>query len=133
MAAWLVQGKERPYIKQFYDRFAYNHNVFTDEVVDHYVANYAAPGALQSAFYVYAAFELDASQNQEWLEKRGKVQVRNMVLTGANHGLAAGAEKMANEAFENVNVRFVPEAGHYIAEENPEQFVKQVLEFLAGQ
>jgi pimeloyl-ACP methyl ester carboxylesterase len=52
LAAWLVQGKERPYIRQFYDRFSYNRAAFTDEVVEHYAADYAAPGALQSAFYV---------------------------------------------------------------------------------
>lgn len=132
MAVWLVQGKERPYIKQFYDRYAYNHTVFTDEVVDHYVGNYAAPGALRCAFYTYAAFELDAAQNREWLETRGKVRVRNLVLTGASHALFAGAEGMASEAFENVNVRSVAEAGHFIAEENPEEFLKQVLSFLGG-
>ncbi|KAJ4250977.1 hypothetical protein NW762_011627 [Fusarium torreyae] len=132
MAAWLVQGKERPYIKQFYDRFANNLNPFTDKVVDHYVAHYETPGALQSAFYVYAAFELDASQNEEWLKMRGKVQVRNLILTGADHALAAGAESMANQVFEKPHVRFVADSGHYIAEENPQDFVKHVLEFLGG-
>lgn len=101
-------------------------------MVDHYAGEYSAPGALQCAFYVYGAFELDAEQNKEWLSARGKVRTRNMILTGSNHALAAGAQGMAAEAFENVNARFVPEAGHYIAEENPEGFVEQVLEFLAG-
>lgn len=132
MAAWLVQGKERPYIQQFFDRFSYNQAVFTDDVVDHYAADYAVPGALQAAFYVYAAFETDAADNEEWLKTRGKLRMRNMVLTGKNHALALGAEKMANEAFEDVNVCFVEEAGHYIAEENPEGFVKHILEFIAG-
>ena|SRR6478735_8634973 len=76
--------------------------------------DYESPGAIQSVFYLYAAFELDASQNEEWLKTRGKAQVRNLILTGADHALSAGAENMANQVFERPHLRFVAESRHYM-------------------
>ncbi|KAB8269438.1 Alpha/Beta hydrolase protein [Aspergillus minisclerotigenes] len=130
MAAALVAGKEKIYVKQFYDRFAYNHSVFGNDVIDYYASQYAMPGALRCAFYVYSAFEMDAAQNRAWISGRAKVRKRNLILTGAKHALALDAESMASEVFENVKARYVADSGHYIAEENPEDFVAQILEFL---
>ncbi|KAE8143693.1 hypothetical protein BDV38DRAFT_231933 [Aspergillus pseudotamarii] len=100
MAAALVAGKESIYVKQFYDRFAYNHPVFGNDIIHYYTSQYSMPDALQCAFYVYSAFEMDAAQNRAWIVERGKENTRNPVLTGAEHALAAGAEWMASEVFE---------------------------------
>ncbi|KOC14063.1 hypothetical protein AFLA70_140g002210 [Aspergillus flavus AF70] len=123
MAAALVAGKEKIYVEQFHDRFAYNHSVFGNDVIDYYTSQYAMPGALRCASYVYSAFEMDAAQNRAWISGRAKVRKQNLILTGAKHALAVGAESMASEVFENVEARYVADSGHYIAEENPEDFV----------
>ncbi|UDD63938.1 hypothetical protein AFCA_011189 [Aspergillus flavus] len=108
MAAALVAGKEKIYVEQFHDRFAYNHSVFGNDVIDYYTSH---------------AFEMDAAQNRAWISGRAKVRKQNLILTGAKHALAVGAESMASEVFENVEARYVADSGHYIAEENPEDFV----------
>lgn len=85
---------------------------------------------MRAAFNVYRAFEEDKADNRRWLEEKGKVKARTMVLSGKGSYLAVGAEGMAREVDEDVVVGLVEGSGHYIAEENPEGFVKKVLGFL---
>ena len=127
----LVQGKERMYLNHFYHRLAQDPACFTPEVLSFYTEQYSIPGAMKSAFAVYANFENDAEDNRQWRQKNGKVKVKNMVLNGGGSFLTADeAKAMANEFYENVNVGTVEGSGHYIAEEQPEGFVKEVLRFI---
>ena len=88
------------------------------------------PGALRAGFDTYANFENDADDNRGWREKDGKVKVRSMVLNGAGSFIVDAAEAMAREFYDDVSVGKVEGSGHWIAEENPEGFVKEVLGFV---
>ncbi|KAG8529884.1 uncharacterized protein KY384_005365 [Bacidia gigantensis] len=126
----LVAGKERMYIKHFYDRLAQKPSAFTNEDLDFYATQYSMPGALRCGFNAYRMFKKDAAHNQNWLSNMGKVKVKNMILSGERSLVAKGAVEMAEEVFENVTPGFVEGSGHWIAEENPEDFVKKVLAFI---
>ena len=131
LAAALVAGKERLYLKDFYDRLGQNVAAFPPEVVDFYVMQYSQPDALRCGFLTYRAFEQDAADNRGWREKNGKITVRSMILNGEGAFTSkADAEKMAGEFYEGFQVGTVPGAGHWIAEENSEGFVEQVLGFI---
>lgn len=130
IAVALVSGKERTYLKHFYDRLAQNAAVFTPDVLDFYTMQYSMADALRCAFLSYRAFETDAFDNEDWREKHGKVKVRSMILSGDRSFIAAEAEGMANEMYEDVKHGLVEDSGHYLAEENPESFVKEVLNFI---
>ena len=126
----LVEGRERMYLKHFYDRLAQNPECFTNEDLDFYATQYSMPGALRAGFDVYANFENDAEDNRQWRQKDGKLKVRSMVLNGGGSFLANEAEAMAREYYEDVTVGTVEGSGHWIAEEQPEGFVKEVLGFI---
>lgn len=126
----LVLGKEKMYLKHFYDRLTQNSAVFTPEVLDFYTMQYSVPDALRCAFLSYRAFKTDAKHNREWRKKDGKVKVRSMILSGDHSFIASEAERMAKEMYEDVKHGTVENSGHYLAEENPESFVKEVLEFI---
>ena len=128
----LVQGKERMYIKHFYDGFAQDPSVFTNEDLDFYESQYSMPGAMRAAFSTYSTFEEDAEHNRQWLKENGKVKVRSMILSGAGSYIAKVAESMAAEFYEDVKAGYVEGSGHWIAEEQPERFVEKVLEFIEG-
>ncbi|KAJ9495123.1 hypothetical protein H2202_009373 [Exophiala xenobiotica] len=130
IAAALVHGKERIYLKHFYDRLTQNQTVFTQDVVDFYVMQFSQPDALRCAFLTYRAFSIDAEHNRKWREANGKVKVKNMILSGESCFLAVNAESMAKEFYEDVKVGLVSDSGHYIAEENPEGFVEELLKFI---
>ncbi|MCJ1472493.1 hypothetical protein MMC13_001141 [Lambiella insularis] len=130
MAVNLVTGREKSCIKHFYDRLAQNPAAFTNEDVEFYAMQYSAPGALDAAFTTYRMFEEDAQQNRKWKAENGKVRVRAMVLSGEHGFMTAKAEEMAAEYYEKLERGIVEGAGHWLAEENPEGFIREVLRFI---
>ena len=130
IAEALVAGREKLYIKSFYDRLSQNPHFLTQDDLDYYAVQYATPGALRCSFKIYKAFEADAAQNEQWLREKGKVQVRNMVLSGDRSFIQEGALAMAREMYEDPVEGTVENCGHWLAEENPEDFVKKVLGFI---
>ena len=75
-------------------------------------------------------FDTDAVQNREWLKENGKVEVRSMILSGEHVFMTASALEMAGEMYSNVERGIVEGSGHWLAEENPGDFVKKVLGFV---
>jgi pimeloyl-ACP methyl ester carboxylesterase len=132
LAASLVQGKERMYLMDFYERLSQNAQAsFTTDVVNFYVDRYSMPDAMRCAMAAYGAFEKDAVHNREWRDEHGKIQVRNMLLIGERGVIEVGhANAMAREFYEDPVLGVVQDSGHYLAEENPEGFVKQLLRFI---
>lgn len=133
IAVALVSGKEKIYLKHFYDRLSQNPAAFSNEDLDFYTTQYSMPGAIRSAFHVYRMFDTDAVHNQEWLKKGGKVEVRSMILSGEHVFMTAGALEMASEMYSNVEMGIVEGSGHWLAEENPKDFVRKVLGFVEKQ
>ncbi|ETI26492.1 hypothetical protein G647_03269 [Cladophialophora carrionii CBS 160.54] len=134
LAVSLVQGKERIYLMHFFDRLAQNvQGAFPPDVVDFYVDRFSMPDALRCAFLTYRAFEQDADHNRKWRQEKGKVKVRNMILIGENSIMGIGeADQMASEFYEDPTMGVVKDSGHYVSEENPQGFVKQILRFIEG-
>lgn len=64
------------------------------------------------------------------MEEHGKCKVPVLAFSGASSTHAAEAEDMVREMYENVEVAVVEESGHYLAEENPEDFARKVLAFV---
>lgn len=126
----LIAGKEREYCKHFFNKNIYNSGAITPADLDHYVLAYSQPGAIRAALEVYRAFERDAEENRTWIAENGKVKVPSLLMMGRQYPLAESAEEMADEFHEGAEVLTIDESGHYIAEENPEDFVKGVLGFV---
>jgi pimeloyl-ACP methyl ester carboxylesterase len=126
----LIAGKEREYITHFYNKLAYNSDGITKEDVDVYTLAFSQPGAIRCGLEVYRSFELDAEENRKRLKDNGKVKVPSLLMMGAKSGLGEHAETMAKETHEGAEVLQVEASGHWIAEGNPEGFVKGVLYFV---
>lgn len=127
---FLIAGKEREYCKHFFDKLLYNSAAIIPADLDHYALAYKQPGAIRAALEVYRAFEKDAEENRKWLQKHGKIKMPSLLMMGANFMLAKSAESMASEFHEGAEILLIEKSGHYIAEENPEAFVKNVLDFV---
>ncbi|KAI4663300.1 uncharacterized protein J4E78_003711 [Alternaria triticimaculans] len=128
---FLIAGKEREYLKHFFDKISYNSAAISPADLEHYALAYSQPGAIRAGLEVYRAFEKDAEENRQWVAEHGKVKVPSMLMNGEKFMLAQSADGMANEYHEGAEMVTIEEAAHYIAEENPEAFVKGVLEFIA--
>jgi pimeloyl-ACP methyl ester carboxylesterase len=90
---------------------------------------------MRAGIELYRAFEKDSQDNQEWIEKHGKVKVPTLGLFASGFVLAEAAENMLTEMHErgSFETALVDDCGHYIAEEQPEKFVEEVLRFVKKQ
>ena len=127
----LTLGRERQYIKHFYDRLCVNAAAITLADVDHYAGMFEKAGAMRAGFDCYRAFHRDAEENREWLAEHGKCKVPCMSLNGEGSFLAKIAEEQNLETYESTETAKVAGAGHWCAEENPADFVRQVLGWVA--
>lgn len=126
----LTQGKEKIYIRHFYDRLCFNPAGITPRDVDHYASSFAQPGGMRAGFELYRAFPQDAKDNQRLLKENGKLKMPAAALCGEMSILLEVAEEQTREHYDNVEVVIVDQSGHWTAEENPKDFVKKVVAFV---
>jgi pimeloyl-ACP methyl ester carboxylesterase len=126
----LTQGKEKIYIKHFYDRLCFNPAGITALDAEHYATSFAQPGAMRAGFDLYRAFPQDAKDNQALLKKNGKSDVAAAALSGEMSLLREVAQEQTNEFYHKTEQVIVAQSGHWTAEENPEGFVRDVLSFI---
>jgi pimeloyl-ACP methyl ester carboxylesterase len=127
----LIAGRERIYLKHFFDKQVYNTAAITKGDLDVYTEAYSQPGAIRAGLEVYRAFDKDVQENKEWVKKNGKLSVPTLGMVGKEFLLAPYVESMVGEMCERGEVLQVENSGHYIAEENPEGFVDGVLGFVS--
>ena len=128
----LVAGRERIYLKHFYDRLSQNPEAISNDDLGVYAQAYSQPGGLRCGFNCYRAFEEDAAMNNAWLKEKGKCKVRCLALWGGKSYF--GEEAVNNTVggyYENVTYEGIKGAGHWIAEEKPKLFVESVLRWVA--
>lgn len=126
----LVAGREKIYLKHFFDKIAVNSASITPYDLDVYALAFSQPGAMRAGFELYRAFEKDAEENRKWIEKNGKVKVPTLGVFGGGYLLAQSADSMLTEVHDQFETLIVEDSGHYIAEENPKGFVDAVLGFV---
>ena len=132
----LVQGREKIYLQHFFNKLLYKKDAIVEPTdLDHYVRFYQNPDVLRRAFKLYAAFSDDAEEMNDQLQKRGgKISgVPCLLLNGEHSPHALDTPEMVRELYGDFEIAEVPDASHYIAEENPDAFVKVVLDFVRKQ
>lgn len=127
----LTQGREKIYIKHFYDRLCFNPVGITPRDVDHYATSFAQPGGMRAGFELYRAFPQDAKDNRAKLDQGGQLKTPAAALCGEMSLLLEVAEEQTREFYKSVEVVTVDKSGHWTAEENPQDFVEKVLGFVA--
>jgi len=128
----LVEGRERLYIDHFLKKIVHKEDAITEADLDLYAKAFEQPGAMGCGFELYRAFEEDVYENQSLTRNAGKCRVPTMVLSGDFSRHRNDAAEMAAEVHEDGTWEedTVPDAAHYIAEENPNRFVDTVLKFI---
>jgi pimeloyl-ACP methyl ester carboxylesterase len=124
----LVAGRERIYLDRFWNEFSAIPKRFSETARRHYAKLYARPGAMHAGFAQFAAFDRDAADNKTFVAA-GKLDVPVLALGGEKslgRTMAAVMRFAANDVEEGV----VPDAGHWIMEENPKATVALVRAFL---
>lgn len=129
LAELLTQGRERQYLKHFYDRLAFDQNAIGLEDLDIYATQFEAAGAMRAGFELYRAFDRDGEDNRAWLKKNGRLCMPVLGLGGSSSFFVSIAKPMLKEVAKSAVVESIPNCGHWIAEENSQFFTERVLAF----
>jgi len=125
----LVAGRERIYLDRFWNEFSADPRRFSEAARVHYAALYALPGAMHAGFAQFAAFDQDAIDNRAFLAQ-GKLAMP-VLAVGGEKSFGTMMATQARFAATDVQEAIVPDAGHWIMEENPRATIEIVRGFLA--
>lgn len=128
----LVSGKERQYLQAFFQARAFNPPAIDDQLLNLYASAYSAPGAMRAGFELYRAFDQDAEQNRRAVANNGKLSIPVLAVFGAISNTGPRIRSMMEEVATNVMAFCVPRTAHWVPEENPDDFVRVLVAFLAG-
>lgn len=128
LAESLVEGRERILLEWFFARKR-NQAALTPEDIDEYVRCYSSPGALRAGFEYYRAFSYNEQQFKEYSKQ--KLHIPVLALGGEPSGAGAPFYSLAQLA-EHVSGGIIPQCGHYIAEEQPEELLRRLNAFFSG-
>ena len=123
----LIAGRERLLLRMFHQQFAYNPTAVSEEDLDVYARAFELPGGHHWLKYYSTHFQ-DAEDNRELAKTRLKMPV---LAYGGAAFLGDGPKKAMEKLATNVRGGSIPECGHWIAEEQPDFLIKELLAFFA--
>jgi pimeloyl-ACP methyl ester carboxylesterase len=126
----LVAGRERLYLQTFFTARFYDPSAIDEDEIDIYASAYATPGGMRAGFELYRAFDRDIRDVRDGLSTKGKLAIPVLAVGGEISTTGPLMAPMMREVAANVSELRVPRTGHWIAEENPEDFLNGLLEFL---
>ena len=124
---FLIQGKERPYLRWFFEHFAYDPSAIKDADLDEYVSAITQVGALRGGLAVYDQFFTSGKQVAEHAKTPLAVPVRAWGGRACLGELTlASVKAVAPKAEGGV----IEKCGHWAAEEQPEFVAKMIRDLV---
>jgi pimeloyl-ACP methyl ester carboxylesterase len=123
----LVKGRERIYLDRFWNDFAGTPSRIGEATRRHYAALYAQPGAMRAAFAQFRSIRKDADDNKKVFATKLTVPV---LAIGGEKSFGANEAVVMRNAATDVTELVIPDAGHWLMEEQPAATMKAVREFL---
>ena len=128
LAEALITGRERQFVAHMMRQQAYDTTALEGHVLDEYARHLAAPGALHGGIEYFRAHVIDAKDNREF----AKTKLLMPVLTvGGIASFGSHLEPEVRPLAERMRSVILDACGHYLAEEQPERLIAELLAFLA--
>src|SRR6266478_6617676 len=126
----LVQGRERTYFEHFWNDFAADKTrSIPDSARQAYTAAYARPGRMRAGWAYFVSFQQAAKDFAQFAQTKLTMPVLSIGGDRAN-GDALGAQ--VKLVATNVTSITLPNTGHWLLEERPEQTTATLLRFLGA-
>jgi pimeloyl-ACP methyl ester carboxylesterase len=122
----LVTGREDIF---FGYEFRIQGSELPGDVVDYYVGIFSNPDSLRGSFGWYRAFDATLAQDEQRKSNRLKMPVLGIGGERSYGEQVADALKLVADDVESA---VIPGAGHFLAEEAPEEMLAALTEFLAS-
>ncbi|BBD98805.1 alpha/beta hydrolase [Sphingobium amiense] len=126
----LVAGRERIYLDRFWNEFSATPARFSEASREHYASLYAQPGAMHAGFSQFAAFDQDAIDDKAFLAQ-GKLTMPVLAI-GGEKSFGPMMATVMRYAATDVTEGVIPDAGHWLMEEQPKATIAMVSAFVRG-
>jgi pimeloyl-ACP methyl ester carboxylesterase len=123
----LVKGRERIYLDRFWNDFAGTPSRIAEATRRHYAELYARPGAMRAAFAQFRSIRTDAEDNKKAIATKLTIPV---LAVGGEKSFGATEAVVMRNAATDVTELVIPDAGHWLMEEQPAVTVKAIRQFL---
>jgi pimeloyl-ACP methyl ester carboxylesterase len=127
----LVQGHQAPYLDYFFDVLTVNPASITPDQRAAYAHAYASDDALTAGFDCYRAFPQDASDNLDGAGAETRTPVLYVRGAGSRGDLESYAQGLRSAGVTKLTARQIPDAGHFIPDEQPSDLWRAIHEFIA--
>lgn len=128
----LVAGRERILLDRFYNELSADPSRIDEQTRNHYAELYARPGAIHDAFGgQFAAFAQDAKDNRAIFAEKGKLKMP-ILAVGGDHSYGEHMKDELLSVAERVRGAVIKDSGHWIMEEQPDQAVALITEFIGS-
>ncbi|WP_411146834.1 alpha/beta fold hydrolase [Streptomyces sp. x-80] len=124
----LLAGRERDYVGWFLKVKALSPDTFEDAELNHYAAAVAVDGGLRASLAYYRDAAESARKNHEAL-KRQHLTVPILGIS-SSHGSIPDMAASISPWADNTTGVVVPDAGHFIPDEQPEAVAAAVADFI---
>jgi pimeloyl-ACP methyl ester carboxylesterase len=125
----LVAGREREYLRAFFNARIGDPSAITETDLNEYVAAYSAAGAMRAGFELYRTFDRDANDNRTALARHGKLRIPVLAIGGAMSTSGPLMEAMMKEVASNVRGCVFQGTAHWIPEECPSALTEKLATF----
>lgn len=122
----LTQGKEDTYLNWYFETKSFNKNGITPTDKKVYFKAYKKAGRMKAGFDYYRNFSVNAAYNKKFIQK---INVPILAI-GGEYALAKNVGEAVvpySSHLQNISMK---NSGHYIAEEQPQEFVDILVDFL---
>jgi pimeloyl-ACP methyl ester carboxylesterase/catechol 2,3-dioxygenase-like lactoylglutathione lyase family enzyme len=128
----LISGREFPYFRAFFDRFALKREAIRDRDVAHYVKAYAGVERLRAGLEFYRRVYPGSEAFNAAARSRLSVPI---VLVGGDHSMAPAnttiAEALREHGCEDVTVERIKDSGHWVIDEQPDAVATLIERYAA--
>ena len=128
----LFSGREEIVINWLFENYGFRADCIAQEDRAEFLRTYKKPGAFRALLEIYRALPRDAEDNKENLARNGRLKMPVLAL-GGDRSFGRGMEciESLRRVAENVRGGLVKDCGHWIAEEQPDFLVDQLLALFA--
>ena len=126
LAEMLIEGKESLFVAHFMRQQTYDPTGPDEIALEEYSRRLAQPGALRGGIEYFRAHKRDAIQNIEYAKKKLSMPV---LTVGGTASFGANLAPQIKPLVNQLHSVMIESCGHYVAEEQPEKLINELLNF----
>lgn len=126
----LIRGREDIYYRWFYDNYGHVRDAISEQDIAEYLRTCRDASTLRTGIAYYRSIAQDVRDNESFL-KNARLTMPVLAIGGAN-GFGRGGETLSSLRRVATDVRggVIDHCGHWIAEEQPDILIGELLRFL---